>query len=362
MPDEQNEKLEDLAHYLVLRKFPKEVPTESEIKQCLAEARILVPEVTDEECDQILRRLLTRLQVTMEIGVAVIDDEVCKPWLKDRQDISFFYWNRYKQYLEKIKGRNSVVIETLGRVTDEILDLTGNPANETRWQRRGLVMGNVQSGKTANYTALANKAMDAGYRVIIILAGMQENLRRQTQERLDVELVGLDSQLVLDQVGRKLPVGVGRIDGNHFVATFTSKYNDFDQKILNNLNLRINTCAEPVVFVVKKQKQRLTYLEKWLRTFNAGPDGLIDLPMLLIDDEADNASVNTKNDDDPTSINECIRKLLALFKRASYVGVTATPYANIFINPESDQDMLGNDLFPRDFIYSLTPPTNYIRK
>ena len=124
--------------------------------------------------------------------------------------------------------------------------------------------------------------------------------------------------------------------------------------------MRITTCLEPVVFVIKKQKQRLTYLEQWLRIFNAGPDGKIDSPMLLIDDEADNASVNTRDDDDPTVINERIRKLLTLFKRASYVGVTATPYANIFINPENEKDMLGNDLFPRDFIYSLSAPTNYI--
>ncbi|WP_052471050.1 Z1 domain-containing protein [Dehalococcoides mccartyi] len=358
-PDNIN-KLENLAHFLVLQRFPAEVPTEAGIKECLAQARILTP-VTDEECDKVLKLLYAHLQVTMEIGVAVVDESTYKPWLNERkQDITFYYWDRYRKYLERSKNWNGVVIETLGRVSDEILDLLGNPANETSWQRCGLIMGDVQSGKTANYATLCNKAMDAGYRVLIILAGTQENLRRQTQERLDLELVGLDSQLILDRVGRKLPVGVGRIDGNHFVATFTSKNNDFDQKLLNNLNMRITTCLEPVVFVIKKQKHRLTYLEKWLRIYNAGPDGKIDSPMLLIDDEADNASVNTKDDDDPTTINECIRKLLILFKRASYVGVTATPYANIFINPDNEKEMLGNDLFPRDFIYSLAPPTNYI--
>jgi len=353
-------KLEGLAHFLILQRFPSEIPTEAGIKECLVQARILAP-ASDEECEKVLKLLYAHLQVTMEIGVAVVDEATYKPWLRERKpDIHFFYWERYRKYLERFKNWNGVVIETLGRVSDEILDLLGNPASEAPWQRRGLVMGDVQSGKTANYATLCNKAMDAGYRVIIILAGTQENLRRQTQERLDVELVGLDSQLVLDKLGRKLPVGVGRIDGSHFVATFTSKNNDFDQKLLNNLNMRITTCLEPVVFVIKKQKQRLTYLEQWLRIFNAGPDGKIDSPMLLIDDEADNASVNTRDDDDPTVINERIRKLLTLFKRASYVGVTATPYANIFINPENEKDMLGNDLFPRDFIYSLSAPTNYI--
>lgn len=353
-------KLEGLAHYLILQRFPTEIPTEAGMKECLAQARILAP-VSDEECEKVLKLLYSHLQVTMEIGIAVVDEMTYTPWLNERKpNITFFYWERYRKYLERFKNWNGVVIETLGRVSDEILDLLGNPANETPWQRRGLLMGDVQSGKTANYATLCNKAMDAGYRVIIILAGTQENLRRQTQERLDLELVGLDSQLVLDKLGRKLPIGVGRIDGSHFVATFTSKNSDFDQKLLNNLNMRITTCLEPVVFVIKKQKQRLTYLEKWLRIYNAGADGKINSPMLLIDDEADNASVNTKDDDDPTAINERIRKLLSLFNRASYVGVTATPYANIFINPDNEKDMLGNDLFPRDFIYSLSSPTNYI--
>jgi hypothetical protein len=353
-------KLEGLAHYLILQKFPSEIPSEQGINECLAQARLIVT-VSDDECDKVLKLLYAHLQVTMEIGVAVVDEDNHTPWLlKRKPEIDFYYWERYRKYLERFKNWNGVVIETLGRVSDEILDLLGNPANENPWQRRGLIMGDVQSGKTANYATLCNKAMDAGYRVIIVLTGTQENLRRQTQERFDIELVGLDSQLVLDKLGRKLPVGVGRIDGSHFVATFTSKNNDFDQKLLNNLNMRITTCLEPVVFVIKKQKQRLTYLEQWLRIFNAGPDGKIDSPMLIIDDEADNASVNTRDDDDPTAINERIRKLLVLFKRASYVGVTATPYANIFINPESDKEMLGNDLFPRDFVYSLSAPNNYI--
>jgi hypothetical protein len=353
-------KLENLAHFLILQRFPSEIPTEAGIKDCLAQARMLAP-VSDQECEEVLKLLYSHLRVTMEIGVAVVDEATYKPWLSERKpNIIFFYWERYRKYLERFKNWNGIVIEVLGRVSEDILDLLGDPANEAIWQRRGLIMGDVQSGKTANYAALCNKAMDAGYKVIIILSGTQENLRRQTQERFDLELVGLNSQLVLDRLGRKLPVGVGRIDGAHFVATFTSKNNDFDQKLLNNLNMRITTCLEPVVFVIKKQKQRLTYLEKWLRIYNAGADGKIDSPMLLIDDEADNASVNTRDDDDPTAINECIRKLLTLFNRASYVGVTATPYANIFINPDNDKEMLGNDLFPRDFIYSLSAPTNYI--
>lgn len=345
---------------LVLIGHSDDVPTEIIIREKLDEARKICP-VSDEEYDQVLKNLFERLRVTMDTGVVVYDKDSYKPWLFARNaDIDFFYWNRFREYLEMTKGWNSRVISSLGSTTDKILDLLGNPISNNFWQRRGLVIGDVQSGKTATYTALCNKAMDAGYRVIIILAGTHENLRRQTQERLDMELVGLDSELVLDRLGRKLSKGVGIINGTRSVATFTSKINDFDQKILNNLNLRITTCTEPVVFVIKKQKHRLQYLATWLKTYNAGEDGLINQPMLLIDDEADNASVNTKDEDDPTAINEKIRILLALFTKASYVGITATPYANIFIDPESNKEMLDDDLFPRDFVYALDHPSNYI--
>jgi hypothetical protein len=316
--------------------------------------------VTEGEYNYTLRLLYTRLNIKgMGKGTPVIDIKTFRPWLESRNDIDHFYWNRYRTYLIEHKGWNSHVVNSLGDVNTDILDLIGNPANTDHWKIRGLVMGDVQSGKTANYTALCNKAMDAGYRVIIVLAGSQENLRQQTQNRLDKELVGLDSQYLMDKIGRKLPIGVGDVDPKKFVTTFTSKDYDFDQKILNSLGLQLKNCTEPALFVVKKQKQRLNYLTKWLYKHNANSDGLIDIPMLLIDDEADNASVNTR-DGDPTTINKCIRKLLALFTRTSYIGYTATPYANIFIDPDLDDKVLKNDLFPSDFIYPLRTPQNYI--
>jgi hypothetical protein len=118
---------------------------------------------------------------------------------------------------------------------------------------------------------------------------------------------------------------------------------------------------EPVLVVTKKNKAVLRRLADWLRSRNAGADGRIDVPLLLIDDEADNASINTRQDvADTTAINKAIRDLLAVFTRSSYVGFTATPFANIFIDPASSDDMLGDDLFPRDFIHVLEPPTNYV--
>lgn len=355
------ETFEKLVRVLVGSKQQNAIPTEEEIKASAEEARVIRP-VSAEIFNHILRKLHTEMRVSMDTGIAIVGNAPHQSWLPGRKaSMDSYYWDRYKLHLELHNRWNGRVISTLGTVTNEILDLLGDPMNTAGWQRRGLVLGDVQSGKTATYAALCNKAMDAGYRVIILLTGTQENLRRQTQKRLDEDLVGEDSrQAFSKEVRRSNVVGVGRINFVRKAATFTSILRDFSSVFLNNNNMRIKEYNEPVLFVVKKNKKILENLENWLRTHNADPNGIIDLPLLLVDDEADNASVNTREENNPTAINEAIRKLLALFNRASYVGVTATPFANIFIHPDTNDSMLGDNLFPRDFIYSLTPPTNYI--
>lgn len=324
--------------------------------------------VTDEEYEYILRKLKASMVIIMDDGVYIYDpNSKHKSWLPARRaDIDFFYWDRYKKYLEDEKGWNTRVTATLDKVSDEILDLIGDPKEVTKsFQRRGLVIGDVQSGKTANYTAICNKAADCGYRVIIILAGMMENLRIQTQERLDTEFAGRRSKYLLDpkanQAIKNTPFGVGRINPNKRISCFTSVNTDFNSVILKSNDLTLRNVSEPVIFIVKKNKRILNNLQSWLVSNNADLKNKIDLPLLLIDDEADNASVNTKKDDEnPTAINAAIRNILNSFYQASYVGITATPFANIFINPETKDDMLGDELFPKDFIYALSPPTNYI--
>jgi hypothetical protein len=190
-----------------------------------------------------------------------------------------------------------------------------------------------------------------------------ENVRRQTQERLDAAFVGLDSRdfLARDQLKHKTHIGVGHIDSRRDGIVFTSRDRDFRAAIASALSISLNSVKEPVLVVAKKNKGVLSNLATWLRTMNADREGLIDVPMLLIDDEADNASINTRSDpNETTAINKAIRDLLALFRRSSYVGFTATPFANIFIDPTSTDEMLGDDLFPRDFIHLLEPPTNYV--
>ncbi|MBP0579589.1 endonuclease [Labrys sp. LIt4] len=334
-------------------------PTEDELL-CLAKSFRLAMPVEDSEFDQLIRSLHANLAITMESGTAIdAGDHV--PWLLDRKaSIDPFYWERYRRLLLRSWPKN--VVTTLDSVTDEILDYVGDPARPGSWNRLGMVVGDVQSGKTATYTALCAKAADAGFRLIILLTGTLESLRRQTQERLDEGFVGLDSSDFLQgaQISTSKVVGVGAIDQRRMAGVFTSRSRDFSRQIMTVHNFRLDAFKEPVLLVLKKNKKILENLEGWLRAKNAGPDGHIRGPVLLIDDEADAASVNTNDpDNDPTKINLRIRSLLALFQRSSYVGFTATPFANVFINPDTPEAML-EDLFPRDFIYALEPPTNYV--
>ncbi len=332
-------------------------PTEQEIAERAAQLRAAFP-LTEEEFSALLKRLHARLAIEMDMGVFLAADH--RPWLNARKpEIDPFYWGRFRQLLEK-KDWPPKVIATLDRVTDDLLDLVGNPAEAAPWGRRGLVVGDVQSGKTATYTALCCKAGDAGYRLIILLTGTLESLRRQTQERMDEGFVGLDSSGVLTKIRTSRAVGVGLIDSRKSAGVFTSREKDFNKILLNSLGFRLDIFKEPVLVVVKKNKRMLENLETWLREFNAH-NGRIEAPVLIVDDEADSASVNTRPaDEDPTTINKLIRSLLRLFTHSSYIGFTATPFANVFIDPETEDAMVGSDLFPKDFIYSLEPPTNYV--
>ncbi|ABF43267.1 endonuclease [Candidatus Koribacter versatilis Ellin345] len=350
-----------LIENAVLVSLPDQhAPKEEAILELATRLRQAFP-LSDDDFASLIKRLHAKLAITMDTGVVLLGEEEHTPWLSSRKAvIDPFYWQRFLQLLQR-KDWPPKVLSTLNSVTDNILDLLGDPAKPGSWKRRGLVIGDVQSGKTATYTALSCKAGDAGYRLIVLLTGTLESLRRQTQERLDEGFVGFDSSGILRKIRNNRAVGVGTLDARRSAGVFTSRDRDFSKTLVNSLGIRINSIKEPVLVVVKKNRKILENLEKWLTEYNAGDDGKIDVPLLLIDDEADSASVNTNPlSTDPTEINKRIRALLALFKRSSYIGFTATPFANIFINPDSENDMLGDDLFPRDFIYTLDPPTNYV--
>lgn len=338
---------------------PETVIGESEIREKAIRFRLLYP-IPDDEFEFLIKRLHSKLAVRMDTGVVLVESEV-KPWLASRKaDLDWFFWNRYSQYLKSRLKRPPGAVQALDRISDRILDLLGDPENKGAWTRRGLVMGEVQSGKTSTYTGLICKASDAGFRLVILIAGTTEILRKQTQERLDEGFVGRDSSRILSKTGASKVIGVGDFDRSRFPGVFTSIEGDFNSTLMNQLGFRLSSYREPVLLVVKKDRSILSNLRNWLRSHNAEPDGKISIPLLLIDDEADNASINTNSQDqDPTAINREIRTLLNLFHRNVYLGFTATPFANIFINPDSDDQMRGDDLFPRHFIYALEPPTNY---
>ena len=306
--------------------------------------------VTDEDIDLITKRLEERFDITMTLGILFA--EQYKPWLDAAKgDIHWFYWDRYRRFLVK-EGFPPQVIRSMDSITDQILDHLEDPRKEDKWARKGMVVGYVQSGKTANYTGLVNKAADSGYKVVIILAGTLNSLRNQTQFRLDSGFIGTNTDL-------KQPIGVGLIDNFKKPAYFTTNTKDFKKAIANQIGVGIGDIKEPVILVIKKNKSTFENLIDWLKHNNRHK--LKDYPMLLIDDEADHASINTnKEGDEATTINRKIRELLVLFDRSSYLGYTATPFANVFIDPDTEQDMLGDDLFPRDFIISLDPPSNYV--
>ena len=335
-------------------------PTEEELKAACDMVRMMMP-ITDQEADAVIKKLQAALDVAMDVGV-VIEREY-EPWLKAKKSSigEFYYWNRYVLYLEQDAMRTSGVISKIDEISDKVIDLAGDPTLPGALHRRGLLLGDIQSGKTANYIAVMNKAADVGYKVIILLTGTIESLRRQTQERVDEGFIGRSSKAYLQRNSQTIKKGVGSKDSRRFATGFTTESSDFKTAVVRSMNASLhNMSSEPVVFVLKKNSKTLQNLIDWLVDYNTNNQGVIDLPLLLIDDEADNASINTHADNDPTTINKHIRRILELFTKSSYLAVTATPFANIFILPEKNEDMTTDDLFPADYIYALDPPTNYI--
>lgn len=260
-----------------------------------------------------------------------------------------------------INSVNKLESETLAN----LMNCLGNPNDVIKGKRlrRGLVIGDVQSGKTATYAGLICKAADAGYKVVILLTGITESLRKQTQERMEEGIIGFTIRV--DENGRmqkKLErVGVG-LDNKEIKATAFTSYQDDFRGNVDNIVTTLNSHRSLVMFIVKKNVSVLTKLYNWLTEQNKDMlDDLIHEPMLLIDDEADNASINTKKDKlDPTKTNKVIRQLCNAFNNATYVGFTATPFANVFIDPDTNEDMANADLFPEHFIYVLPTPSSYI--
>ena len=310
-------------------------------------ASVLYPTMTKDSRDKVLKKVLEIVPISQPSGTVISSKSdyaiADKNWYTAKKNADGFS-RRSLAYFGCLKRKlwPPKVVQTIDYDTDEIMNLLGDPATAS-FDVRGLIMGDVQSGKTSNFIAICNKAADAGYRVIIITSGIIEKLRQQTQSRLTSEFVKL------------LP--------NAEVPVLTTNDSDFDvnaDRVANQTPLQVFRNDVPVLFVVKKNAKVLRRVLKWLKTAGSGK---LQAPLLLIDDEADNASINTGDPDagTPTAINRLLREILNRFEKSSYVGITATPFANVFINPDvGGDDIDKQDLFPKSFVYRIEPASSYL--
>jgi hypothetical protein len=305
--------------------------------------------------------------VELERGMVISDPDPKKHTEWEPDSKKRFFWRKQREFLmttlERKNGQeeSSRIINSIDFETDTILKNMENPLRND-FDSRGLVVGYVQSGKTANFTALIAKAADAGYRFIIVLAGIHDELRQQTQIRIDRELTGhnnlnLEGDFIewndYEEARRWHNLtSAGWLDGK--------ETGEFSGKGINKFKDIFLSKEKPVLAIIKKNVKIMERLIKWIE--NSEEKDRANVPLLIIDDEADQASVDgnaNKEDTDPTKTNEKIRKIIELFARKAYVGYTATPFANVFIQHDSEHEKLGDDLYPRNFIHALPEPRGY---
>ena len=331
--------------------------TREQIEECVNQV-LQMPNFRDCDSEQIIREIESIYRVRVEDYRIIEREERRLPWLNaKRAEINWGFWTRYRSYLQDEKNFPPDTLNKLDRLTDRILDSLFDPTANIQIDKRGMVVGQVQSGKTANYTGLICKAVDAGFKLIIVLTGIHENLRSQTQLRLDEGFLGFDTRNSRAFDLSVTRIGVGNYGNPNCIAhsiTSSEHRADFNAARFNSLGINFNT-LDPILIVTKKNASILENLGRWLSLQTDSNDLIHNKSLLLIDDEADNASINTNRADrDPTTINRRIREILSSFRKSAYVGYTATPFANIFIPIEED------NLFPRDFIVNIPPPSNYI--
>lgn len=307
---------------------------------------------------EFVRSELTRDDAIILVPARTIVNNPGRPdWLSSLDRSAWYYWPELRQFLLSKKGLQSSVVRSVDNSTDRILRQLAHPSTE-QFDIRGLVLGHVQSGKTGNFSALIAKAADAGYRLIVVLSGIDNGLRRQTNARLKKELVGYSparpDSVPLPPVGKQW-------------HEFTRPEFDGDFRA-GHANPAALQGSQPVLVVAKKNAAVLRRFIEWLR--QASPSVLRALPVLVIDDEADQASIDTQgsapseqNSDEPyeppSVINGLIRNLLVLFDKRAYVAYTATPFANILVPHDVDDPSVGNDLYPKDFIIDLPKQDGY---
>lgn len=329
----------------------------------LAQFKDVFSDVSDLDRQRLLKDITDNYSVTNgEPMTAIINKDAPRWFDAKKHEISWDHWDAYKKLL-LTQGRSGVIIDDNEKVINTILDYSGDPRSAESWAKKGLVMGNVQSGKTQNYLGLINKAIDAGYKTIIVLGGHLNDLRMQTQERIDEGVLGIPSRHITEISSAQFgPIGVGLHHKNSIITATTTK-GDFNASFADRFGVKLDT-ETPVVFTIKKHTSVMKTLCNWIEKahyLNVKEGKVLNHPMLLIDDEADYASINTKSHKNEVSLtNDLIRQLLSLFSKSTYVAYTATPFANIFIDPTNKAYSEHDDLFPSDFMIKMPVPTNYM--
>lgn len=333
------------------------------------------------DIDRFKRFLFSEVTAYTEPSIGVINPDLeDKTWwdeLKMEPSFKSEYWSRYYDYLVNKPAWSISAVEDINSSTDEIMNALANPRQGTASERMGMVFGYVQSGKTAHYIGMINKAYDAGYRIVIVLSGIHNSLRSQTQSRIDEEVLGYETSLeyIGDMTRERNVIGVG-VGPHNQVETVVQSITTRDEKGDVNKKTEGVSMMPPFMIVTKKNASVLRRILRFFRKNHCAE--IIDdkkripakYPALIIDDEADQASINTNesydeqgnvlDDYNPTTINGLIRELLGIFECRSYIGYTATPFANIFIPPHIDDEKYGTDLFPRDFIYRSPRADQYV--
>ena len=361
-----DKKLTDSIYDMVKTKLNYEQGpfSHSQIEDCTRQISNLVFSCNDQESvDYVVARYEeNHPNVAVSEPDVLIADPTAGKWFEKKKEImqnrlQDGYFKRYRSYLQR-KDFDDTTIDQLELDCERVLKQCANPEitiDVSERKKKGLVVGDVQSGKTANYTGLINLACDYGYKIIVLLAGMTDSLRQQTQSRIDEGLIGAISDTIGNSEITYVGVSECEVAKQHHAVPLTNNENDFVKFVKKNLNATSGDFNKPIILVVKKNTSVLDQVCKWLK---AGTNNITSENILIIDDEADNASVNTKKPElDPSTINGHIRNLFNNFPIASYVGYTATPFANVFVNPDGDDAY--KDLFPSDFIVLLNAPSNY---
>ena len=335
------------------------------------------------EREKILRTIKSKILTTNDTSVVLTRAEGFETWLTDKRmpESAWHYWSRYRDHLEEL-GRPDATIRDTETSTLDIIDMLGDPLVSSIGFRKGLVVGEVQSGKTANFNGVINRAIDSGYKLIIVFSGILDDLRIQTQDRIEKDVIGEGTKMN-DPDEKKIIKGVGELISfgstgeTYQIESITSLKSDFN-RILRDSTSKL---SNPKVLVCKKNHSVISHLIYWIQTNIQEGGSQLDYPLLVLDDEADNASLNNlghKGKEYASKINALMRILLRQFKRRSYLGYTATPFANILQDQNESPDSkwtikykVGGEvksiefdmepsLFPDDFIYRLKSASNYI--